>query len=169
MSASKSTIATTLTQLRKKLADTEATASGLKLKIAQAEAQITGQPVPINGLDTLWKAALPIARNRSSKHLCRKAWNLIPKAERPTIETLVSALKVWNRCLEWKKDSNQFVPALDRWLKERRWEDLPEVPIPSARYVTIIPPKPTPNPAEEITDPAEIAKFLCLTPNRVRS
>lgn len=169
MSASKAAVATTLTQLRKKLADTEATASGLKLKIAQAEAQITGQPVPLSGLDALWKIALPIARNRSSKHLCRKAFNLIPKGERPDIETMISALKVWNRSLEWKKDSNQFVPALDRWIKERRWEDLPEVPTPSARYVTILTPKPKPNPADEITDPAEIAKFLSLKPERVRS
>lgn len=169
MSASKSTIATSLLQLRKKLADTEATASGLKLKIAQAEARITGQPVPINGLDALWKVALPIARNRSSKHLCRKAFNLIPKAERPDIDTMISALKVWNRSLEWKKDGNQFVPALDRWIKERRWEHLPEVPTPSARYVTIIPQKPKPDPEDEITDPAEIAKFLSLKPERVRS
>jgi hypothetical protein len=169
MSASKATIATTLTQLRKKLADTEATASGLKLKIAQMEAQITGQPVPLSGLDALWKVALPIARNRSSKHLCRKAWNLIPKGERPEVETMISALKVWNRSLEWKKDGNQFVPALDRWIKERRWEDLPEVPTPSARYVTI--PKPTQkaDPDQEITDPAEIAKFLSIQPDRVRS
>jgi len=167
MSESKATLAAKLPKLRKQLANAEATASGLRIKIAQIEAQLGGQPVPISGLDALWKVALPIARNRSSKHKCRIEFNRIPKAERPTIETMITALKIWNRCLEWKKDGNQFVPALDRWIKERRWEDLPEDHTPSARYQTI-PSAPRPHdPADEITDPAEIAKFLSLKPDRI--
>jgi hypothetical protein len=169
MSASKEAIAATANKLRKQIADCEATLSGLKLKLAQAEAKLTGQPVPVSGLDALWKVALPISRNRSSKHLCRKAWNLIPKNDRPTIETMIHALKTWNRCMEWKKDGNQFVPALDRWIRERRWEDLPEVPQASARYQTIPKPVVKHDPSEEITDPAEIAKFLSIKPPRMNS
>jgi hypothetical protein len=169
MSESKATLAAKLPKLRKQLADAEATASGLKIKIAQIEAVLDNQPVPVSGLDALWKVALPISRNRSSKHSCRQAWNMIPKGERPTIETMIAALKIWNRCQEWKKDGNQFVPALDRWIKERRWEDLPEVPQASARYQTISKPIPQHDPSEEITDPAEIAKFLSLRPPRMNS
>ena len=159
----------TVLQLRKKLADAEATVSGLRIKLAQAEAKQTGQPVPVSGLDALWKIALPIARNRSSKHLCRKAWNLIPRGDRPTIETMLPALKVWNRSIEWKKDGNQFVPALDRWIKERRWEDLPEDAAAPSRYPTAPKPRIQSNPDEAAT-PAEIAELLAaLKPRRMNS
>lgn len=169
MSASKEALKITANKLRRQIADAEATLSGLRIKLAQAEAKLGGQPVPVAGLDVLWKTALPIARNRSSKHLCRKAWNMIPKGERPTIETMVAALKVWNRCLEWKKDGNQFVPALDRWIKERRWEDLPEVPQASARYQTIPKALPKTTPEESAT-PDEIREILgALKPPRMNS
>lgn len=169
MSAAKEALKTSATKLRKQIADCEATLSGLRLKLTQAEAKLTGEPVPVSGLDALWKIALPIARNRSSKHLCRKAWNLIPKGERPTIETMLHALKTWNRCQEWKKDGNQFVPALDRWIKERRWEDLPEVPQASARYQNFPKPLPTHTPEESAT-PEEIAEILgSIKPKRMNS
>ena len=169
MSASKEALKITANKLRKQIADCEATLSGLKLKLAQAEAKLTGQPVPVSGLDALWKVALPIARNRSSKHLCRKAWNLIPKGERPTIEVMIHALKTWNRCIEWKKDGNQFVPALDRWIRERRWEDLPEVPQASARYQNFPKPLPQTTP-EESASAQDIAEILgALKPKRMNS
>lgn len=169
MSESKAALAARANKIRKQLADAEATASGLRIKLAQAEALLTGKAVPVSGLDALWKIAMPIARSRSSRHLCRKAWNMIPKADRPEIQTMVEALKVWNRCPEWKKDGNQYVPALDRWIKERRWEDLPEVPAPSARYQTIPRPAAPVDPSEAVTDAAEVAKLLSMRPDRVRS
>lgn len=169
MSDSKATLTAKANKLRKQLADAEAIVSGLTLKLAQVEAQITGQVVPVSGLDQLWKIALPISRNRSSKHLCRKQWNLIPKGERPTIETMINALKIWNRCTEWKKDGNQFAIALDRWIKERRWEDLPEVPTTSARYVTIAKPITQNAPEDAVTDAAEIAALLGVKPRRMNS
>ncbi len=169
MSTSKQAISAQVTKLRKQLADAEATVSGLTLKLAQAEAKLSGETVPVSGLDSLWKIALPIARNRSSKHLCRKAWNTIPKGERPTIQVMLNALKIWNRCMEWKKDGNQYVPALDRWIKERRWEDLPEVPQPSARYQNITKPIAPQDPSEAVTDAAEIAALLSIKPLRMNS
>lgn len=169
MSDSKATIAARANKLRKQLADAEATVSGLRIKLAQAEALLTNQPVPVSGLDALWTAALSIARNRSSKHKCRVEFNRIPKADRPEIQTMIDALKVWNRCPEWKRDGNQFVPALDRWIKERRWEDLPEVPQASNRYQTIPRPAAKTEPGEAVTDAAEVAKLLSLKPDRVRS
>lgn len=169
MSDSKAVIAAKANKLRKQLAAAEATVSDLKIKLAQAEAKLTGTAVPLSGLEALWKIALPISRNRSSKHKCRIEFNRIPKSERPTIDTMTHALKSWNRCLEWKKDGNQFVPALDRWIKERRWEDLPEVPTPSARYQTIPRPAAPADPTDAVTDAAEVAKLLSMKPERVRS
>lgn len=169
MSESKSALAAKLPKLRKQLADAEAAASTAKLKIAQIEALLDHQPVPVSGLDALWKIALPIARNRSSKHCCRIEWNRIPKAERPTIEQMLESLRKWNRCPEWKQDGNQFVPALHRWIKERRWEDTPEPPTPSARYQHIEKAAAPHDPADEISDPAEIAKILGIRPPRMNS
>jgi hypothetical protein len=169
MSESKATLTARANKLRKQLADAEAVVAGLTLKLAKTEAQLTGQTVPISGLDELWKIALPIARTRSSKHLCRKAWNMLPKGERPTIATMISALKIWNRCREWKKDGNQFVPALDRWIRERRWEDLPEVEQASSRYRTAPKPIPQADPTEAVTDKAEIAALLRIKPLRMNS
>ncbi len=169
MSASIENQKITLNKLRRLLADAEATVSGLKLRIAKAEAKLTGEPVPVAGLDVLWKHALAIARNRSSKHLCRKAWNMIPRNERPTVEVMVHALKIWNRSPEWKKDGNQYVMALDRWIKERRWEDLPEVEAAPSRYPTA--PKPLIKSAPEASaTPEEIAEILgALKPRRMQS
>jgi hypothetical protein len=169
MSVSKDATKATAAKLRKMIADCEATLTTLRLKLDQAEAKITGKIIPLSGLDALWKVALPIARNRSSKHLCRKAMNLIPKGERPAIEEMISALKIWNRCQEWKKDGNQFVPALDRWIRERRWEDLPEVAEAGSRYRNVPVYLPKSDPADAVNDPAEVAKLLSLKPARMNS
>ena len=164
-----SAIQLTPKKLRDQIADCEAVLASLRLKLAQAEAKITGQPIPLSGLDALWAVALPISRNRSSKHSCRKAWALIPRGERPTIDTMVRALKIWNRCQEWKADGNQFAIALDRWIKERRWEDLPEVAAASSRYRNAPPVPRATEPEDTITDMAEIAKLLSIrAPRPVR-
>ena len=113
--------------------------------------------------------SVPICRNRSSPHLCRVAWNRLPKAERPTIDVLVKALKVWNRCAEWKKDGNAYVPGLDKFITQRRWMDLPEVEQAGSRYRNNPKPLPQHDPSEEVTDPAEIAKLLGIKPLRMNS
>jgi hypothetical protein len=112
----------------------------------------------------LWKAALPNSRNRSSKHQCRVEWAKIPKAERPLIETLVSALKTWNRSAAWRQDSNAYVPGLHRFIQRRLWEDLPEVMEAGSRYrhAPII--QPARDGSGEVTDAAEIASLLSLKP-----
>lgn len=170
MSASKQVLATQSTKLRRQIAESEATLENLKAKLAAVEAKLTGKPAAtVNGLDLLWKIALPIARNRSTKQQCRVEWNKIPKGERPPVQTLLDALKIWNRSTEWKKDGNSFVPGLHRWIKNRAWEDLPEVEAASSRYRSV--PKPLPqNPAEESATPEEIAAILgAIQPRRMNS
>jgi hypothetical protein len=96
--------------------------------------------------DALWDASLKPPRVRTSKKKVRQAWERIPKHERPSIETAVAALKAWNRCPEWRKDDNQFVPGLHRWIADRQWENLPESgnQDPLARYKTQAKPPPPP-------------------------
>ncbi len=165
MSESKANLESTANRLRKQIAAAEAQLDILRGKLAKAEAQIKGQPAPPTGLDLLWQEAIPISRTRSSKFQCRQEWNRIPVGERPTVAEALAALKIWKKCDEWKMDSNAYVPALHRWIKNRQWENLPEAfrPDPSGRYRNT--PKPLPqatDPSEEVTDLDEIRELLGL-------
>jgi hypothetical protein len=149
-------------QLRAEHAAAQATADQLRAKLARLEAKLAGEPPPETGLDMLWKAAPPMARTRSSKYQCRLAWNRIPPSSRPPVSAVLAALRAWCRCPEWQKDDGQFIPALHRWIRDRRWEDLPEgtaPPDPSARYRC---PQPTPPPVapEDAATKEEIAAMF---------
>jgi hypothetical protein len=152
-------------KLRRLLADAEAVVSGLRARLAKLDAKITGEPPPESGLEMLWKAALPMAKSRSSKHQCRQEWARIPLAERPPVARVIDALYRWNRSPEWKKDSNSFVPGLHLWIKRRQWENVPETTAPApapSRYRSI--PKAVPVTApEDAATPEEIASILSLT------
>lgn len=151
-------------QLLRNIAETEATLGTLRAKLAKLEAAEAGEAPPLCGLDLLWAAALPMSRQRSSKHRCRGAWARLPAAVRPPIAVAVAALKAWNRCDEWYKNDNMFAPGLHRFIADRMWEDLPESSKadPLARYRST--PKPLPaKPADEAElSPAEIARLLSL-------
>lgn len=170
MSDSKDTLAAKAHLLRRRIAETEADLQNLRAKLSIAESKISGQPLlTVSGLDMLWKLALPMSRTRSSKQQCRIEWNKIPKGDRPTVDDLLKSLKVWNRCDEWKKDGNSFVPGLHKWIKNRAWEDLPEVAeAPSrARQAT---PKVIPQTApEDVASAADIAWLMDSLKPRMRS
>ena len=149
-------------KLRNQLADAEAVVAHLKAKIAKIDAKLTGEPTPETGLDMIWKAALPMGRQRSSKVQCRQAWNRIPAGERPKVGEVLAALKAWNRCDAWRRDGNQFVPGLHKWIAARQWDNIPEDvrPDPGARY-RVAAPKPV-STADAVVDPQEIARLLSL-------
>lgn len=154
-------------RLRRQIADGEAKLDALRARLAKIVAKKEGKKVPVTGIELLWKEALPMARTRSSKHECRTQWNRIPVAERPTIQELINALRIWNKCSEWKKDGGAFVQGLDKWIKNRRWEDLPEIPQAPSRYRAPAPkPIAQPAPGEAVTDISEIAKLLSLKPEK---
>lgn len=156
-------------RLRRQLADAEAIVAQVKAKLARLECKLSGEPPAETGLDMLWKAALPIARLRSSKLQCRQEWERIPVQDRPKVQQAIDALYQWNRCHEWKKDGNQFVPGLHRWIKLRQWENVPDdVREAASRYRNT--PKPLPKPTgDEITDAAEIARILSVKAPRMNS
>jgi hypothetical protein len=145
----------TVAQLEAEYAAAQAKADAIRARLAKAQAKADGDPAPETGLDMLWAAAPAMARTRSSKFKCRKAWLRIPPAARPRIPSMLDALKAWSRCHEWQKDDGQFVPALDRWITERRWEDTPATTTPdaSARYRCPVPPPPPPVAHEDMPSP----------------
>lgn len=171
MSDSKEALAAKANMLRRRIAEVEADMQNLRAKLALAESKLTGQPVlMVSGLDMLWKLALPMSRTRSSKQQCRIEWNKIPKSDRPTVDDLLKALKVWNRCDEWRKDGHTYVPGLHKWIKNRAWEDLPEVAEAPSRARQAAP-KVIPQTApEEAASAADIASLIAsLNPRRMNS
>lgn len=157
-------------KLRSKLAEAEALAEHLRNQLAKIDKRITGEPDKQTGLELLWKAAPPMARTRSSKVQCRKAWNLIPEAERPKIAEIIAAMRAWSRCWDWKKDGGMFVPGLHRWIQDRRWENLPEDTAGTGTRGFEAPKRaPQADPADVVTDPAEIAKLLSRRVQRINS
>jgi len=156
----------TIESVRRQLADAEALATGLRARLAKMEAHENGEAEPVCGLDLLWDAALPMSRQRSSKHKCRVAWARLPASARPTIAVAIAALKAWNRCKQWYIDDHMYAKGLDKFIKDRMWESLPEeskTAAPIHRNMS-----PTPKPITEstdddkVTDPAESARLLGL-------
>lgn len=164
MSESKKALAAKANKLRRTLAELDAKADDCRIRLAQIEARLDNREAPLSGLDQLWKLAPDKARERSSKHLCRVAWNKVPAADRPPVKTLLDAMAKWVRCDEWRKEGGQYVPALDRWIKEQRWEDAPAIKDAPSRARHLPKPAPKNNPAEAVTDPAMIASLLSLKP-----
>ena len=159
---------TTPDSLRRAIADGQAKVAALQAKLAKHEAAATGAPTPITGLDMLWEAALPMSRQRSSKHRCRQAWQRLPKSARPTMEVMLHALKCWNRSDQWYASFNLYAPGLHRFISERMWESLPEksAPAPLHRGMSAKAPLPISD-GPGITDPAEISRLLGMTPKPI--
>lgn len=147
---------TEIKRLKRQIAEDESQLDAKRSKLAKLEAKWKGEAAPLTGLELLWKAALPKARERSSKHRCRKAWNLIPQSHRPPVKEAIEALTKWNKCEEWTKEFSQFAPGLHRFIAERMWEDVPEVRDPFAKYRK----KPQPKPAEDGLDSDEAIRIL---------
>ena len=75
-------------------------------------------------LEGLWKACPAKGRERSSRAKVATAWkNLSP---RPDLEVIEASLEAWKESEAWTKDNGQFVLALDRWLRDRKFEIEPE-------------------------------------------
>lgn len=156
-------------KLRVKLAAAQAVVDQIRGKLNRIERKLTGEPPKETGLDMLWDAAPPMARTRSSKVKCRAAWNRVPESERPKLGVILHALQAWSRCWDWKKDGGQYVPGLDKWIRDRRWENLPEDLGGSGRKFES-PKDPAPAGSDETAMPEEIAAiFKDITPKRVNS
>jgi len=62
------------------------------------------------------------------------AWNRIPAKDRIPIGGLLTSLEAWKATEDWRKQDGEFVPAVDRWIRDRKWADPPEpTPKPPGR------------------------------------
>ena len=158
-----------IAKLRKEIVALEAKLGGLREDLARLERH-EGDTSPLSGLDLLWKAALPISRQRSSKHQCRVAWHRLPAAERPPIEEAVAALKAWNQCDQWTKDRNAYAKGLHLFIQYRLWEDVPQVSDPLAKYRPSKPAAPVAPPAAgELADADDVAEILGTLNRKLRT
>lgn len=148
-------------KLNKQIAELEAKLGGLREDVARLERE-PGDTTPVSGLELLWNAALPKSRERSTRQQCRVEWHRLPAGQRPKIEDVVAALKAWNKSETWSKNGGEFAPGLHIFIKNRKWEDLPPVRDPLARYRNT--PKPAalaPAPAaDEIATPDDFSAIL---------
>lgn len=78
---------------------------------------------------SLWKEAPEKSRRRSSQVKVNRAWKAINVSERPSRDELLHAIGCWNKSEDWKKDGGQFAMALDRWIRERQWQNCPDFEI----------------------------------------
>lgn len=82
------------------------------------------RPALPESLGQLWTLCPAKGRERSAKKKVATAWrNLKPQ---PEIEDVIEALKQWIASDEWTREDGRFVPALDRWLRDRKFEIEPE-------------------------------------------
>lgn len=78
-------------------------------------------------LDPVWDAFPERGRRRSSRKKLTDAWRRIPAKDRPSVQTLLEAIAAWKATEDWRKQDGEFVPALDRWMRDRKWADPPEL------------------------------------------
>ena len=158
----------TIESLRRQVADAEAVLGGLRARLAKMEAAAAGEAAPVCGLDLLWDAALPISRQRSSRHKCRLAWARLPASARPTIARAVAALEAWNRCKQWCLDDHLYAKGVDKFISNRMWEDLPvesKAAAPLHRNMSPTPKPPAgPDANAEKLSKDEIARLLGRQP-----
>jgi len=77
------------------------------------------------GVLEIWEAMPQISKERSSRRELAKAWE---DAGKPFPGTVVAALEVWKQSEKWTKDSGTYQEAAHRWMKNRKWEELPAIP-----------------------------------------
>jgi hypothetical protein len=83
---------------------------------------------------SLWNNSPKQARNRSSKKKVADAWKRVKT--KPSKTQLLGAIYAWCMCDDWVKDSGQFIQGLHIWIKDEKWQDLPEAAQPQQQQQT---------------------------------
>ena len=68
---------------------------------------------------------------KKDKKSCIKEWNKL-RADRNLMRIMAAALRRQMVSEEWLRDNGRAVPYPCRWISHRRWEDDPDVALPSA-------------------------------------
>jgi hypothetical protein len=72
--------------------------------------------------DLFWDA-YPSAR-KQGKGKAEEVFRRIKPSQELT-ERMIRALEIWKCSEQWTKENGQYIPQLARWLREKRWEDIP--------------------------------------------
>ena len=75
-----------------------------------------------DAVEQIWKEYPQTGRARSTRKKVHTQWKAMPK---DSLDQVLQAIRAWSKSHNWQKDGGQFVPALDRWLRDRGYEDLP--------------------------------------------
>lgn len=76
-----------------------------------------------------WAAVPPKGRERSGRDKALKAWTAAVKEAgggAVGAADLAESLRVWCASDAWTRAGGEYVPGIDRWLREGRWRDKPE-------------------------------------------
>jgi hypothetical protein len=75
------------------------------------------------GLLRFWKAYPQRGRDNSSRPDCLSWWKKLSLESKT--EVVLAALESWKRSAKWLKDGGQYIEGAHRWLKGRKFEELP--------------------------------------------
>jgi hypothetical protein len=73
-------------------------------------------------LKFIWENCPAKSRERSSKKELLAEWNKMKASERPSQETIKTALDAWNASAKWL---DGYSEGIDLWVKKAQWENLP--------------------------------------------
>jgi hypothetical protein len=76
-------------------------------------------------LKIIWNQTPPMGQQWSSPKQLKDEWMKIPAAEHPTKEIVMDALNQWRASEAWQKESGRWVPAIHKWIRDRKWENIP--------------------------------------------
>lgn len=85
------------------------------------------------GFDQFWQAY----PKKKAKADAEKAWKSV-KPDQALVATILAAIDVQTRSLEWTKDAGQFIPYPASWLRAKRWQDGAEQQPEVARRVPLV-------------------------------
>lgn len=97
---------------------------------APAEKPKSGRQQQIDELAAaIWGDYPQRGKNRSSRKELRRELEKVKTL--PTVAAVVDALTAWKKSTDWTEKEGRFVPAVNRFAKEERWND-PPTPPPTA-------------------------------------
>ena len=85
-------------------------------------------------ISTLWKTFNSKSRERSSLKQLESEWK--KTKEKPDMATLVKSIEIWNNSKEWSKDNRQFASGAHLFIKNRKWEVIPEPHNQNTKHAT---------------------------------
>ena len=71
----------------------------------------------------MWDAYPAKGRERSSRKKVETAWKQIKNSI--DVADVLKAIAIWSKSINWTQSNGQYVPAIDRWLRYKGFEDLP--------------------------------------------